>query len=56
MRKIIILVYGNICHERAATLWAVMSQMVTGQTLSGMTCNRDAKAVRADEVRVGVWR
>jgi hypothetical protein len=29
---------------------------VTGQTLSGMTCNRDAKAVRADEVRVGVWR
>jgi hypothetical protein len=29
--------------------------IVTGQTLSGMTCNRDAKAVRADGVRVGVW-
>jgi hypothetical protein len=29
--------------------------LVTGQPLSGMTCNRDAKAVRAAEVGVGVW-
>jgi hypothetical protein len=33
----------------------LIEKVVTGQPLSGMTCNRSAKAVRAGGVRVGVW-